>query len=153
MQLGERITLKRKEARLTIDELSQRANIPKGTLNKIIAGITRDPQLNTVCAIAKALGCTLNDLVEEFCTLQAPAPREQMHLQTYRSLDEFGKNAVEVLAQAELERTLAQPKNRLQMVRTLRVAARGGGVKNATAKQQQDIATVHQKLVLSKKKR
>lgn len=55
------IAMRRKEAKMTIDELVAKSGIPKGTLNKIIAGTTRDPQLETVKAIARALNCTLDD--------------------------------------------------------------------------------------------
>lgn len=62
MELGEIISFRRKHAKMTIDELSAKSNVPKGTLNKIIAGTTKDPQLETVKAIARALNCTLEDL-------------------------------------------------------------------------------------------
>ena len=48
MELGMLIQQKRRQAGLTIDELSERSGVPKGTLNKIINGVTRDPQLETV---------------------------------------------------------------------------------------------------------
>ena len=55
MELGMLIQQKRRQAGLTIDELSERSGVPKGTLNKIINGVTRDPQLETVKALARAL--------------------------------------------------------------------------------------------------
>ena len=45
MELGAIISQKRKQAGLTIDELADRSGVPKGTLNKIINGYTRDPQI------------------------------------------------------------------------------------------------------------
>ena len=51
MELGMLIQQKRRQAGLTIDELSERSGVPKGTLNKIINGVTRDPQLETVKAL------------------------------------------------------------------------------------------------------
>lgn len=62
MELGESISYRRKCAGLTIDELAAKSGVPKGTLNKIITGITKDPQIETVKAIAKALNCSLDDL-------------------------------------------------------------------------------------------
>ena len=61
MELGAIISQKRKQAGLTIDELAERSGVPKGTLNKIINGYTRDPQIETVKSIARALDCTLED--------------------------------------------------------------------------------------------
>lgn len=55
MNLGTIISQKRKQAGLTIDELAERSGVPKGTLNKIINGYTRDPQIETVKSIARAL--------------------------------------------------------------------------------------------------
>lgn len=44
-------------------ELAEKANIPLGTLNKIIYGETENPTLGNMQAIASALGCTLDDFV------------------------------------------------------------------------------------------
>ena len=38
------------------------SGVPLGTLSKITAGITKDPKLQTLVSIARALHCTLNDL-------------------------------------------------------------------------------------------
>lgn len=46
---------------LTTDELSQRSGVPIGTLNKILSGATKDPKLETLKAIARVLGLSLND--------------------------------------------------------------------------------------------
>ena len=61
MELGEMISRYRKDAGMTIDELSESSGVPKGTLNKIIAGTTKAPTLDTMKAIAKALGKRLAD--------------------------------------------------------------------------------------------
>lgn len=61
MEIGELIAMYRKKAGMTIDELAEKSNVPKGTLNKIIGGITKAPTLDTVKAIAKALGKNLSD--------------------------------------------------------------------------------------------
>ena len=63
MELGAIISQKRKQAGLTIDELAERSGVPKGTLNKIINGYTRDPQIETVKSIARALDCTLDGCI------------------------------------------------------------------------------------------
>ena len=55
MELGEYITKYRKEAGITIDELASRSGVPKGTINKIIAGTTKSPTLENVRSIATAL--------------------------------------------------------------------------------------------------
>lgn len=61
MEVGELISLYRKQAGLTIDELAERSGVPKGTINKIIGGVTKAPTLPNMKSIARALGKTLAD--------------------------------------------------------------------------------------------
>ena len=96
MDLGTLISQKRKQAGLTIDELSMRSGVPKGTLNKILNGITRDPQLETVKALARALGCTLEDFDD------TPRPRTLTQpefdlIQKYRRLDNNSRRLVDLV--------------------------------------------------------
>ena len=44
--------------------LADLSGLPLGTLNKIIYGDTKSPTLDNMQAIARALGCTLDDFVE-----------------------------------------------------------------------------------------
>ena len=46
---------------LTTEELSLKSGVPIGTLNKILSGATKDPKLETLKAIARVLGLSLND--------------------------------------------------------------------------------------------
>ena len=45
--------------------LADMSGLPLGTLNKIIYGDTKSPTLDNMQAIAKALGCTLDDFVDD----------------------------------------------------------------------------------------
>ena len=51
----------KKKLGITSEELSKRSGVPLGTLNKILSGDTKDPKLGTLKAIARVLGCTLDD--------------------------------------------------------------------------------------------
>ena len=51
----------KKKLGMTTEELSQKSGVPIGTLNKILSGQTEDPKFFTLKAIARALGCTLDD--------------------------------------------------------------------------------------------
>ena len=51
----------KKKMNLTTEELSEKSGVPVGTLNKILSGATKDPKLETLKAIAKVLGLSLND--------------------------------------------------------------------------------------------
>lgn len=57
----EKIAEYKKKLGITTEELSKRSGVPLGTLNKILSGDTKDPKLGTLKAIARVLGCTLDD--------------------------------------------------------------------------------------------
>ncbi len=71
--IGELITQYRRQAGLTIDELVAKSGVPKGTLTKILTGVTKAPTLDNIRAIAKALGKSLADFEEQ---KSSPAPAE-----------------------------------------------------------------------------
>ena len=62
----------------TLQQISDECGIPKGTLNKIFAGQTKDPQYGTLKSIVHALGFTVDDLekFENPETKKSPAPAE-----------------------------------------------------------------------------
>jgi len=124
----------RKEAGLTIDELAEKSGVPKGTINKIIAGTTRAPRVETLNALAQAMGHTLSDFDP---AQDAPKPakpqigglsrEETAHLIKYRALDARGRKAVDCLLAYEYD--CVKP--------VLTLAAHGEG---ATLKEQEDAA-------------
>ena len=61
----DKIAIYKKKLNMTTEELSERSGVPVGTLNKILSGATKDPKLETLKAIAKVLGLTLNDFDDE----------------------------------------------------------------------------------------
>lgn len=52
----------KEESGKTTDEIAEMSGVPKGTLNKIFAGQTKAPQLETVKAVVYCLGHSLDDL-------------------------------------------------------------------------------------------
>ncbi len=46
----------RKKQKISIAELAEKANIPKGTVEKVLFGIVKDPRSSTIQAIEQALG-------------------------------------------------------------------------------------------------
>ena len=103
MELGAIISEKRKHAGLTIDELAAKSGVPKGTLNKIINGYTRDPQIETVKSIARALNCTLEDF-DDSPRVRTLSQEEYLLIQQYRLLDSIGQEIVQFIIKKELER-------------------------------------------------
>lgn len=57
----EKIEEYKKRLGMTTAELAAKSGVPKGTLDKILSGVTKDPKLETLKAIARVLGCTLDD--------------------------------------------------------------------------------------------
>lgn len=55
----------RKEKGLTLKQLSDVSGVPLGTLNKIVNGITKDPTLETVFLLARALNCKVDDFDDD----------------------------------------------------------------------------------------
>ena len=103
MELGAIISEKRTQAGLTIDELAAKSGVPKGTLNKIINGYTRDPQIETVKSIARALNCTLEDF-DDSPRVRTLSQEEYLLIQQYRLLDSIGQEIVQFIIKKELER-------------------------------------------------
>lgn len=68
----EKISEYKKKLGITTDELSKRSGIPLGTLNKILSGATKDPKLETLKAIARVLGLSLDD----FDDMEIEKPQE-----------------------------------------------------------------------------
>lgn len=57
----EKIVEYKKKLGMTTEELSEKSGVPIGTLNKILSGATKDPKLETLKAIARVLGLSLDD--------------------------------------------------------------------------------------------
>lgn len=107
MEIGELISMYRKEAGLTIDELANQSGVPKGTLNKIINGVTKAPTLDNVKAIAKALNKTLADFDDTPTnTKKAPSISDEAKdiAKRYDELDKWGKTTVKAVINTEHER-------------------------------------------------
>lgn len=103
MELGDYLSKYRKEAGLTIDELVSLSGVPKGTINKIIAGTTKSPTLETVQSLAAALGKTINDFTDS-PNREGLTVDEQAHIKKYRLLDPYGKEAVDGVLDVESRR-------------------------------------------------
>ena len=104
MSLGSRINEIRREKKISIDDLSEKSGVPKGTLSKITAGITTSPTLDTVKAIARALGCRLDDLDDETITKNTPSDISEEARKIARSYDKMpphGKGAVRAILNYE----------------------------------------------------
>lgn len=96
----------KKASQLTTKDLYERSGVPIGTLNKLFAGQTQDPKLETIRSVVYAMGFTLNDLFAEATHDQIIVNRtdEIEILYKYRDLDDHGKETVRYIIDRELER-------------------------------------------------
>ena len=62
MDLRHKLIHLKTENGYTTDVLSERSGVPKGTINKLLNGETRNPTLSTLKKLADALGCELSYL-------------------------------------------------------------------------------------------
>ncbi len=67
--LGRRLQSARKKADLTQQELCQKAGLSYSTLAKIERGAIKSPSIFTICEIARALGVSLDELVDFTATI------------------------------------------------------------------------------------
>ena len=61
----DRLAAMKKESGKTLKQISTESGVPIGTLNKLFAGQTKDPKLDTVRSVVHALGHTLDDLTDD----------------------------------------------------------------------------------------
>lgn len=108
MEVGALISIYRRQAGMTIDELVEKSGVAKGTLNKIIGGVTKAPTLDNMKAIARALGKRLSDFDDEPQPADYFSTSEQAHIKKYRILDPYGKEAVDSVLDVESRRCKAE---------------------------------------------
>lgn len=66
----------RKSSGMSLDELSEKSGVPKGTLAKITSGITKTPSLETMRSLVYAMGYTLDDLDKKKIPLLHPKTKK-----------------------------------------------------------------------------
>lgn len=69
-----------------------------------MGGVTKAPTLDNMKAIARALGKRLADFDDEPELADMFSPSEQAHIKKYRSLDQYGKEAVDGVLDVEWRR-------------------------------------------------
>lgn len=92
----------KKEKGLTNEELSQKSGVPLGTLGKITSGITKDPKLETLKAIARVLNCSLDDFDDNSNNGTNINKDEIMLIDKYRQLSPRSKNLINTIINFEL---------------------------------------------------
>ena len=82
----ERIKHIKKESNLTNEDLSQKTNIPIGTLSKILSGNTKDPQISNIIKIAECFEVSADYLIfGKTKTSNLLSDKENKLIEAYRS--------------------------------------------------------------------
>ncbi len=103
----DRIKQLKSQKKLTNEMLAERSGIPLGTLSKLLAGMNESPKLSNMIAICNALECSVEYIVTgnpdntNNYTLSAD---EISFMESYRLLDEWGKDLMKTVLEKELER-------------------------------------------------
>lgn len=120
MELWKALAARRKELGMKFDTLSKLSGVPETTLKKVLTGVTTNPKMTTVKAIAGALEMTLSELDDRMQEDKGLSFEEMQLVERYRTLDDAGKSLVEhVLAYAvsrpaQTEETVAWAKQHVQ---------------------------------------
>ena len=110
MDYKDRIKQLKAQKKITNEQLSTLTGIPLGTLSKILAGISDSPKLSNMVAICEALECSLDYIVYgrvENTNNYTLEPHEITAIETYRSLDSYGKELLDLVLKKEHERVSA----------------------------------------------
>lgn len=114
MDYKDRIKQLKSQRKITNDQLSNMTGIPLGTLSKILAGISDSPKLSNMVAICEALDCSLDYIVYgriENTNNYTLDPHEMTVMESYRSLDPYGRELVDIVVNKERERVAAMTAN------------------------------------------
>ena len=95
----------KKNSGMTIEQIASASGVPKGTLNKLFAGQTKDPQLSTVSSVVHCMGYTLDDLSDDTVSGKtALTPAQSALLASFDQLNDEGQDKVISYAE-DLNRT------------------------------------------------
>ena len=87
------LTDRRRAIGMSIDELVEKSGVPKGTLTKVLTGVSSNPALETVKAIAYAMGMSLNEL-DNYESKEISDAAMRLAL-IYDSLNEAGRELID----------------------------------------------------------
>lgn len=103
MALGVVIKKRMVAAGIGNKELAEKAGVPLRTLNNILYGITDNPTVTAITGIAHALGCSIDELVEDMENPEHLTPSEEKLLDLFRQMNAEGQeklidNALDMVA-------------------------------------------------------
>jgi transcriptional regulator with XRE-family HTH domain len=104
------INERKRALNLTNAQLAEKSGVTLSTLDKITSGANDNPKLTTLQAIARVIGCTLDDFDDQ---VTASFSEEALAFaRRYDALDYYGRQAVKAIMEIEYERCV-NPLSRL----------------------------------------
>lgn len=103
MELYEILSERRRQIGMSMEELVEKSQVAKGTVTKIMAGITRNPQIESLKAITYALGLRLEDL-DTIDSVSGISAEARALAERYDKLDSHGKKVLQAVLDLEAER-------------------------------------------------
>lgn len=109
MEIYEILTARRKEKGISLIELSRISGVPKGSVDKIMSGASRNPGITPLIAIAHALDLTLDDLdtKEEPATVGELSESESEFIQLFGAMTPANRRLILGIAQLLLKEQAA----------------------------------------------
>lgn len=107
MKTYEVLSNRRKEKKVSFDELAQKTGISISTLKKTLTGVTTDPAFGLVKAIAYALDMTLDEVIaaeKGQGDVGSLSPAALALAKRYDRMDVHGKRMLETVADLESDR-------------------------------------------------
>lgn len=90
---------------MTNAQIAKMSGIPLSTIDKITSGVSKNPKFDTLQAICRTLGCSLNDFMDNPPINSSPLSDAALQLaQDYDRLDSFAQKHIRFITDIELER-------------------------------------------------
>ena len=90
----EELNEERKRQKLSVAELAAKANLPKGTVEKVLFGIVKNPRIDTMEAIERALGINEKSSPAEQESLKIPEALKPYQVAFYEGLDGLSEESM-----------------------------------------------------------
>lgn len=105
MSVGSRIKELRESKKMKQSDLAAIVGVTPSAIGNYETGVSH-PKVDILYKIIKALNCDANYLFQDDIVAEQTflTYKEQLHIDKYRLLDEFGKRAIDVLTDIEYER-------------------------------------------------
>ena len=107
----------KKEQNLTNAQIADLSGVTLSTLDKITSGANKNPKLDTLQAICRVLGCTLNDFMDTPIKENTPSVSDeamQLAKDYDTMLDDRGRSMVRGLADMEMKYTAKRTEKKIK---------------------------------------